>query len=170
MQDATQTYVIIKHAIDNGISLQLANTPVEENGEIIHTFEAKNYNDAMAKRNELLGFGPYIPLPTNIIAQRQLTLFDKNKRPLQPVKTFIYEPTKVSETEYHCEYHINIEHTSKTGKALKTEALGGKTIIGFDSLQAIQLALKIMGSIIVDYNQSNENKIYWQEYGVDCGF
>jgi hypothetical protein len=170
MQDATQTYVIIKHAIDNGISLQLADAPQEENDKILHTFEAENYNDAMTKRNELLGYEPYIPLPTNIIAQRQLTLFDKNKKPLQTVNAFIYEPVKVTETEYHCEYHINIEHTSKTGKVLKTEALGGKTIIGFDSLQAIQLALKMMDSIIVAYNQSNDNKIYWQEFGVDCGF
>jgi hypothetical protein len=170
MQDATQTYVILKHANDNGISLQLADTPIEESGEIIHTFEAENYNEAMTKRNELLGFEPYIPLPINIIAQRQLTLFDKNKKPLQTVSAFIYEPVKVTETEYHCEYHINIEHQSKTSNALKTEALGGKTIIGFDSLQAIQLALKMMDSIIVAYNQSNDNKIYWHEYGVDCGF
>jgi hypothetical protein len=170
MQDATQTYVIIRRAIDDGISLQKADVPVEENDEILHTFEAENYKDAMNKRNILLGFGPYIPLPTNIIAQRKLTLFDKNKKPIHLVNAFIYEPIKVSETEYHCEYHINIEHTSKTGKALKTETLGGKTIIGFDSLQAIQLALKIMDSIIVAYNESNDNKIYWQEYGVDCGF
>jgi hypothetical protein len=165
-----QKYIVIKYLSDAGISLQTADMPIQENCEVLYSFEAANFNEAMAKRNELLGFGQYIPLSENIIVERLLRVFDKNGKPLHPVKTFIYQPVKVSETEFHCEYHIDIEHYSNAGKILNTKSLAGKTIIGYDSLQAIQLAMKMIKEIIIDYNNNNDNKIYWQEYGQDCGF
>jgi hypothetical protein len=160
-----EKYNILKE--ENGISLQLCDAPIPEGFEVIFTFEAADFNQAMAIRNQFLGFEPYVPFAEHLAATRQLTLFDEHKKAITEVNVLIYQPVKAGENEWHCEYHINIDYK---GKKPKTVNLGGRNVIGFDSVQALQSAFLVIDSAIQAHNDGKKEKIYWLEYGNDCGF
>jgi hypothetical protein len=163
-------YAITKDLDLEGISLLEADKVDPAKAEVLFTFEATDFNSAMAIRNKFLGFEPYVPLSENIVCTRTLTLFDKNKQPLHDVHVIIYQPVKAADDDWRCEYHINIEYKNANGKLIKTENLGGRTIIGYDMVQAIQSAFLIIDSVIFAYNDGRDEKIYWLEYGMDNGF
>jgi hypothetical protein len=161
-------YFIIKTT--EGISLQQEPFILEEDSTVAFSFEAKDFTTAMSIRNKFLDFEPYVPLSEHIVCFRDLTLFDKNKQPQHEVKVLVYQPVKMKQDQWLCEYHINIEHKNKHGEVINTKNLGGRNIIGYDMVQAIQGAFLVIDSVIYDFNTSGDDKIYWLEYGKDCGF
>jgi hypothetical protein len=165
-----ENYQLIKNTFENSITVSTKNEVLKENEILLFSFEAENYNAAMTIANKFLDFEPYIPFSETIVATRLLTLYDKTQQPLHNVNVIIYQPVKAREEEWHCEYHINIEHKNNNGKIFKTENLGGRNIIGHDMVQAIQCVFLIIDSVLYDYNNSHDEKIFWLEYGNDVGF
>jgi hypothetical protein len=165
-----ENFQIIKNTQENSITVQAKGLPLKEHDQLLLNFEADSHNAAMTVANKFLDFEPYVPFSETIVATRQLTLFDKQQQPLHGVNVIIYQHVKAAEGEWRCEYHINIEHKNKKGKVIKTENLGGRSIIGYDMVQAIQCVFLIIDSVLIDYNNSHEEKIYWLEYGNDVGF
>jgi hypothetical protein len=152
------------------LSLQTADQPLEAGSEVLFSFTAESYTRAMEVRNHFMGFAPYVPFPTTIVASRTLTLFDAQQKRITDVEVFVYQPIKVQEHEWHCEYYINIEYKKKNGTPLRTESIGRHKVIGFDMVQAVQSAFLIIDSILIGYNSDHENKIYWMEYGKESSF
>jgi hypothetical protein len=169
-EQSTTKYTLLQSKTDQGISLQTADASQSADYELLFAFDAKDYNSAMTIRNKFLDFEPYVPFSEHIVATRNLTLFDTDKKPITNVQVIVYQPVKAVTNEWHCEYHINIDYKSKQGKPIKTVNLGGRKIIGFDMVQAIQAAFLVIDSAITTYNNDNENQIFWLEYGNDCGF
>jgi hypothetical protein len=153
-------YVLLKNSAENSLSVQPFAAPRASAETVLFAFRANSSNEAMAIRNKFLDFEPYVPLSENLVATRELTLYDKNKRAKSPVQVLVYQPVKVSDTEWHCEYHIN----GKMGN------LGGRKVIGFDMVQAIHAAFFIIDTLITTFNRDHDEKIYWLEYGNDCNF
>jgi hypothetical protein len=162
------TYHLVN--LENQLSLHTASQPIEKGSEILFSFTAESYTRAMEIRNHFMGFAPYVPFSTSIVASRTLTLFDAKQKRITDVDVFVYQPMKVQEYEWHCEYYINIEYKKKNGSPLRTVSIGRHKVIGFDMVQAVQSAFLIIDSIIIGYNSENENKIFWLEYGMESGF
>jgi hypothetical protein len=169
-EQSTTKYTLLQSKTDQSILLQVKDAPQTDDCELLFAFEAADYNSAMTIRNKFLDFEPYVPFSEHIAATRTLTLFDTDKNALTDVQVMVYQPVKAGENEWHCEYHININYKNTQGNPIKSVNLGGKKIIGFDMVQAIQATFLVIDSIISAYNNENENQIFWLEYGDDCGF
>ncbi len=156
---------------EDGLSLQKLGSALPDNHKTLFTFFAKDYNEAMAIRNKFMDWEMYIPMPEHIAVRRTLTLFDENKNPTGDVEVFFYQPQEIGKDRSHCEFHINIVERNPSGIGWKTkhEHLGGKNIVGVDSIQALLLAIKTAETIIENYNNDHVNKIYWLEYGHSLG-
>jgi hypothetical protein len=165
--DETQYHLV---QLSDQLSLQTADQPLEAGSEVLFSFTAESYTRAMEVRNHFMGFAPYVPFSTTIVASRTLTLFDAQQKRITDVEVFVYQPIKVQEHEWHCEYYINIEYKKKNGTPLRTESIGRHKVIGFDMVQAVQSAFLIIDSILIGYNSDHENKIYWMEYGKESNF
>ena len=124
--------------------------PIDENEEVIFTFEADNYTRASEIFNRFLGFEPYVPMPENITAIRNFELRDKKDTKIKDVSLTLYKPIKNNTGEWSCSYQIT---------EIQDNAL--YSILGVDALQSIQLALNVIDGLLKGYNKDNENQIIW---------
>ncbi len=76
-----------------------------ENEQIILTFFANSYDDAMAIRNKFLNFEPHIPMSKCVIAERILTMTNTINNENSTIRVVIFRPIK-TEQDWQCDYQI----------------------------------------------------------------
>jgi len=146
------TYEIRKDKDKKSISHSLMKfgQPLDDNEEVIFTFEADNYTRASEIFNRFLGFEPYVSMPENVIAYRFFSLNDKDNNEIKEVTLTIYQPIENNSGEWSCSYQIT---------EIEDNAL--YSILGVDALQSILLAINIIDGLLKGYNKDNENQIVW---------
>lgn len=134
--------------LDNCISLYSKSQPPDNaNEKTLLTFFADSYNDAMAIRNKFLGFEPYLPMPENIVATRQLAITDSQNAQTGKAEIIIYQPQEMLYGEWKCSFQI-------TG--IGNDSIYG--ICGVDGFQAIELAYKMVGNQLDIFRRDNPSK------------
>jgi len=93
----------------------------------------------------------------NVIAQRKFYIEDQDER--KEVYFLLGKPQKDPSGDYFCEIQIvGQENSSKIKKAF-----------GVDAIQALQLAMKMGGSLLYTSKPAREGKLVWLDGKADLG-
>ncbi|MFZ1526683.1 MAG: hypothetical protein WAT22_17815 [Saprospiraceae bacterium] len=130
--NSPKKYKIAKSTFENSTSLTTYDEALGPTEEIIFVFEAESYNIAMAIYNQFLGFEQYVPMSETIVCQRDLVI-SKNGQKLKDDIIVIWQPQKLSDGEWKCDYQIRGIHEGRV-----------YGICGVDSYQAVQEAFKMI--------------------------
>lgn len=95
------TYQITQNTDVNSISTTLMKLgqPIEEDEEVLFSFQAENYTRAAEIYNRFLGFEPYVLMPENSIEKRIYSLIGADNKEIKPVVLTLYKPLNIAEGE-----------------------------------------------------------------------
>lgn len=96
-------YVLSQTADGTETTLQSFGKPIPTGETIKWVFLAKDFDEACAIKNQLMGFEPYKPMPTNIAINEHYVL--KKNKERYALEVIIYQPQNFGGI-WQCDYHI----------------------------------------------------------------
>ena len=137
-------YQLTRNPDKTEMTLQEFGKPIPNDEQLTVVFSAKSFDEALAIKNQFLGFAPYKPMPSNIVAA-QVYHYQDQKGLAHEITVTLYQPQQFG-LIWQCNYQLQ-----GYGESIY------ETVLANDSFSVIELSIRDIKAHLEHFESQHPN-------------